>query len=299
MTRSSVAQGAGAPPWCVVNETDRSCLSCNACRSECLIGAATGRLQPLRIVRMASMGLDDELMKLREIWYCLQCNHCSARCPMTVKPSEVVRRVRQQALLRGAISAQLVRAHEELGAAFVRVRWHAIARAILAQDASDVVCDWRQWAEPPISVAPSSERAALSVAGQPDAPLTLLASVLRAAELSLCMTCRECTLACPVARDRSVYDPLVIFRMAHLGLTDELLRSPSIWLCLGCETCTASCAQRVSGHMVIQALQNEAMRQGVVPQDMRERLGAIERGLYARLLDEVDALLSHAVPSGL
>lgn len=291
MTPPSAAQDPGAWSVSALDEDDRLCLSCNGCRVDCAVGAATGRLQPLRIVRMASLGLGDELMRLPELWYCLQCNRCSLLCPMTVKPSEVVRRARQQALLRGVVTGELVHAHEGLVAGFARARWHAIARCMAAQDASDIARDWRQWSKSPVASMTSGPIADGATAAAGALRRAAVSFVPRAAELCACMTCRQCTLGCPMAREQSGYDPLAIFRMVHLGLTHELLRSPSIWLCLGCESCSSGCAQKVSGHLVIRALQDEASRQGIVPADMRDRLWAADRALYAQLVREVDELM--------
>jgi heterodisulfide reductase subunit C len=46
--------------------------------------------------------------------------------------------------------------------------------------------------------------------------------------ITLCLTCSECTNCCPIIHERSVFDPQATIRMVNLGLTEELLRSPSI-----------------------------------------------------------------------
>ena len=106
------------------------------------------------------------------------------------------------------------------------------------------------------------------------------------------MTCGACTSACPITHDRSVYDPVVFFRLLNLGRQDEILDSPSLWLCLECQACTDACTQQVPGHMVIRALQEMSMARGLAPTDMRRRLWAIEHALLPRYLDEVDALFA-------
>jgi len=65
--------------------------------------------------------------------------------------------------------------------------------------------------------------------------------------MSSCFTCGECSSSCPVAVERSAFDPRFIFRMVNLGLAEELLLSPSIWLCVQCGRCTEACSQLVDG----------------------------------------------------
>jgi heterodisulfide reductase subunit C len=111
------------------------------------------------------------------------------------------------------------------------------------------------------------------------------------ADLSGCMTCGACSSVCPVTADRSVFDPVVLFRMVNLGLIDELLGSASVWLCLGCQRCTRVCTQRVPGHLVIRSLQALAMERGLAPPDMRERVRAVHRALFPQLVRRVGEVL--------
>jgi heterodisulfide reductase subunit C len=112
-----------------------------------------------------------------------------------------------------------------------------------------------------------------------------------AADLSACMTCGACASVCPVTADRSVFDPVVLFRMVNLGLMDELLGSPAVWLCLGCQRCTRACMQRVPGHLVIRSLQALAVERGFAPADMQEPVRAVHRAVFPRFLERVGGVL--------
>lgn len=62
----------------------RTCWTCGSCDFECPINIFTGSLRPQKIVRMANLGLLDELVELPEIWYCINCRRCGQVCPNVV-----------------------------------------------------------------------------------------------------------------------------------------------------------------------------------------------------------------------
>jgi heterodisulfide reductase subunit C2 len=71
------------------------CWTCGSCDFECPVNVATGQLRPQKIVRMANLGLLDELLYEPAIWYCLTCRRCLQICPNTVKPSELIFHIRR------------------------------------------------------------------------------------------------------------------------------------------------------------------------------------------------------------
>ena len=287
----------GEDLWRQISAQNTFCLSCNACRADCAVHSATGRLQPLKLVRLANLGLIDELLLQPETWYCLQCNHCSSVCPMEIKPAALIRQLRQEALTRGVVGLERLSQYEALCARFHRARWHMAARARQVQDPAAFAEKWQEWADQPI------ERSTATIAAGPDAArraqqLCEAAEEGLSAGLSACMTCRECTTACPLADDPALFDPARLLRMAHLGLDDELLGSPAIWLCLGCQRCSQACTQNIKGHRVIQKLQRLAIERDLTPGDMHERLWEYERALYPRFLRAVDVLFGFINGSG-
>ena len=59
------------------------CLTCGACAAGC---PATGMLDmdPRKFLRMAAMGLDDELNVNKWVWLCSMCMRCTYVCPMEI-----------------------------------------------------------------------------------------------------------------------------------------------------------------------------------------------------------------------
>ncbi len=75
-------------------DTIFDCLSCGACISSCSWFGAEGGPVPRQIIRMASLGLDEELIKSGMLWDCLLCNRCTQHCPMGITMDNVVRKGR-------------------------------------------------------------------------------------------------------------------------------------------------------------------------------------------------------------
>jgi ferredoxin len=69
------------------------CITCGACASGC---PATGleNLDPRKFLRMASLGLDDEIMSTPWVWMCTMCQRCIYVCPMKIDIPQLVYQAR-------------------------------------------------------------------------------------------------------------------------------------------------------------------------------------------------------------
>ncbi len=69
------------------------CLTCGLCASGC---PATGLedMDPRKYLRLASLGLDDELLKSDWAWMCTMCMRCVHACPMKINIPQLVFNVR-------------------------------------------------------------------------------------------------------------------------------------------------------------------------------------------------------------
>lgn len=65
------------------------CLTCGACSSGC---PATGleNMDPRKFLRMASLGLDDEITEHPWVWMCSMCMRCTYACPMKINIAGLV-----------------------------------------------------------------------------------------------------------------------------------------------------------------------------------------------------------------
>ena len=65
------------------------CLTCGTCASGC---PATGLMDmdPRKLIRMAVLGLEDELAKHPWVWACTMCKRCQEACPMNINIPDLV-----------------------------------------------------------------------------------------------------------------------------------------------------------------------------------------------------------------
>jgi len=69
------------------------CLTCGSCAGACPI-SGVDELDPRKIVRMAFLGLEDELVASSWPWKCTLCGKCEVVCPMNVEIVQLLRRIR-------------------------------------------------------------------------------------------------------------------------------------------------------------------------------------------------------------
>ncbi len=69
------------------------CVTCGLCASSCPVSGVDG-FDPRRLIRMASMGLEKEMVESRWPWICTMCGKCENACPMEIEIADAVRKVR-------------------------------------------------------------------------------------------------------------------------------------------------------------------------------------------------------------
>lgn len=78
----------------------QSCYQCGTCSGSCPAGARTNYLVR-GIIRKALLGLKDDCISAPELWYCTTCYTCTDRCPQDVKPTDVIKAIRNIAVQEG------------------------------------------------------------------------------------------------------------------------------------------------------------------------------------------------------
>ena len=70
------------------------CLTCGACSSGCPATGLEG-MDPRMFLRLAALGLDDEILKTDWVWMCTMCQRCIYVCPMKIDIPQLVYYARQ------------------------------------------------------------------------------------------------------------------------------------------------------------------------------------------------------------
>lgn len=84
-----------------------ACFTCSECSNCCPIVCEGDVFDPQRIIRMANLGLADELLSSPAIWLCLGCQRCSEACSQTVSGSAIIRRLQLHAIEKGLVDSLL------------------------------------------------------------------------------------------------------------------------------------------------------------------------------------------------
>ena len=74
-----------------------SCFSCGTCTAICPL-VDNDAAFPRSIIRLAQVGLKDDLLASKELWTCYHCGLCSDSCPMDADPGEFMAAARRYAI---------------------------------------------------------------------------------------------------------------------------------------------------------------------------------------------------------
>jgi ferredoxin len=69
------------------------CFTCGTCAGGCPVTGVDG-FDPRKAIRLAALGLDDELIESRWPWVCTLCGRCENQCPMGVNLVKTFRKAR-------------------------------------------------------------------------------------------------------------------------------------------------------------------------------------------------------------
>ena len=74
-----------------------ACFSCGTCTATCVL-ADNDATFPRRFIRLAQVGLADDLVASKELWTCYQCGLCTTNCPTEADPAEFMATARRYAI---------------------------------------------------------------------------------------------------------------------------------------------------------------------------------------------------------
>lgn len=77
-----------------------ACYQCGKCSTGCPMAAHMDIL-PNQIIRMAQLGMHEQLLACEAIWTCVSCMTCNTRCPKDIRIAEVIESLRGTVLRSG------------------------------------------------------------------------------------------------------------------------------------------------------------------------------------------------------
>jgi heterodisulfide reductase subunit C len=100
LTREMVSSGFKKRVIELSGENMDSCYQCGNCSSGCPLAQEMDIL-PNRIMRLAQLGLKDDIIHSATLWICASCFQCTVRCPRGIDIQGVMDTLRQIALDEG------------------------------------------------------------------------------------------------------------------------------------------------------------------------------------------------------
>ena len=95
-------------------ENLKRCFACGSCTLSCPVAEVEESYSPCRIIHMILLGLKEEVLSSKVIWYCLSCYRCQVRCPQEVKYPEIMRVLRKLAVEQGYVEPGFVQAVQDI-----------------------------------------------------------------------------------------------------------------------------------------------------------------------------------------
>jgi len=84
------------------------CFSCKACTAACPIEAVEHKYDPRKIIRMALLGMRDEVVRSEFIWLCSTCYGCTEVCPQDVRFTDVMFAIKNLAAEEACVPSGLM-----------------------------------------------------------------------------------------------------------------------------------------------------------------------------------------------
>jgi len=108
-----------------------SCYQCGKCSAGCPMSFAMDIL-PNKIIRLAQLGMEEEIAESKAIWLCAICITCTARCPRGCDLSRVMEALRLLTLRKNVDAIEPSRIPEETLAALPQIALVSCFRKLTA-----------------------------------------------------------------------------------------------------------------------------------------------------------------------
>lgn len=79
------------------------CFACGTCSATCPVRGINEEYNPRRIIRMALLGMRQEVLTSDFIWLCASCYSCEEKCPQDVRIAHLMNAIKNIAVREGHI----------------------------------------------------------------------------------------------------------------------------------------------------------------------------------------------------
>ena len=118
-------------------ENIKLCYSCGTCTAGCPVSEINKDFNPRVYIKKILLGLEDEVLTDKNIWMCIQCHRCVAHCPQNVKFADIMRVIRQLAVVKGSFSSNALEDIEKLDAEMIRYRMEITGKYLAEEKPAD------------------------------------------------------------------------------------------------------------------------------------------------------------------
>jgi len=94
VSRAKVHSGFTTKVQQIADQNLLACYQCGKCSAGCPL-AAYMDIPPAQMIRLAQLGMEQELLESEAIWICVSCMTCNSRCPKGVNIAELIESMRQ------------------------------------------------------------------------------------------------------------------------------------------------------------------------------------------------------------
>jgi heterodisulfide reductase subunit C len=91
----------------------RKCYACGTCAAGCPVTSIDESYNCRTIIRKVLYGMRQEVLASPEIWLCVMCYRCYARCPQQVNFTDIMRALRHLAVRDGFAPAAMLAKEDE------------------------------------------------------------------------------------------------------------------------------------------------------------------------------------------
>ncbi|HAV43600.1 TPA: heterodisulfide reductase [bacterium] len=102
------------------------CFSCGTCTASCPVADVAEEYSPMKLIRMALLGMKKEVLSSNALWLCSLCYTCYATCPQDAKFRDAIEVLRNMAIEAGYTPPEINAKIEKLNRFSQEIRYEII-----------------------------------------------------------------------------------------------------------------------------------------------------------------------------